>query len=160
MNIFVTHPDPIISAKNLDDKRAIKMILETAQMLSTAIHVNVDPLLAPYKVTHKNHPCSVWIRESNANYQWALDHMVALCGEYTIRFGKIHACERLIPIFKQNSTLMKSSDLTPFANCSRFKDIETILAYRLTMIAKWAEDEEKKRKARWTKTVPPSWYTP
>ena len=34
MNIFVTHPDPHISAKVLPDKHVVKMPLETCQMLS------------------------------------------------------------------------------------------------------------------------------
>ena len=75
MNIFVTHLDPVKCAQNLDDKRVIKMILESAQMLSTSI--NVSGGKGPYKTTHVNHPCSVWVRSSNANYYWLLNHFQA-----------------------------------------------------------------------------------
>ena len=34
MNIFVTNPDPHVSAKVLPDKHVVKMPLETCQMLS------------------------------------------------------------------------------------------------------------------------------
>lgn len=37
MNIFVVDEDPAICAEYLDDKRVVKMVLETAQMLSTAL---------------------------------------------------------------------------------------------------------------------------
>ena len=35
MNIFVTNPDPVVSAKALPDKHVVKMPLETCKMLST-----------------------------------------------------------------------------------------------------------------------------
>ncbi len=37
MNIFVTHPSPIQSARNLPDKHIVKMPLETCQMLAIII---------------------------------------------------------------------------------------------------------------------------
>lgn len=158
MNIFVTDLDPEVCAQNLDDKRVIKMVLESAQMLSTAM--NICGGKGPYKTTHVNHPCTVWVRTSRANYYWLLNHFLALCCEYTARYGKTHKCQDFFSKFNQNAHLIPNGDLTPFANCSRFKEIETILAYRLTMTAKWIEDEEKKRKARWTNSTPPPWWLP
>jgi hypothetical protein len=65
------------------------MILESAQMLSTAHHeYNSDR--AVYKTTHKNHPSTVWARECTSNYRWLYDHMVALGDEYTRRYHKTH----------------------------------------------------------------------
>ena len=159
MNIFVTDNSPIVSAVNLDDKRLIKMVLESAQMLSTAMHVVGAPN-PPYKKTHVNHPCSVWARTTRANYRWLMDHFNELCIEYWRRYGKIHKCFNHINTFITAESFMPTGDLMSFANCSRFKDIETIQAYKLTMIAKWTEDENKKRKARWTKNMPPNWFTP
>lgn len=61
MNIFVTDQCPIISAQALDNKRVIKIVMETAQLLSTAIFMNssvrYDHL---YKPTHQKHPCTIW----------------------------------------------------------------------------------------------------
>jgi hypothetical protein len=159
MNIFVTDSSPDVSARTLDDKRLIKMILESAQMLSTAMHLHgiSNP---PYKVTHKNHPCSIWVRKSRSNFRWLMDHFNELCCEYWRRYGKVHKCFNHINTFITAESSMPPGDLTSFANCSRFKEIETILAYRLTMIAKWTEDEEKKRKAKWTNSTPPTWFVP
>ena len=44
-----------------------------------------------YKSTHKNHPCTVWVRETRSNYLWAVAHWKALGDEYTKRYGKVHA---------------------------------------------------------------------
>jgi hypothetical protein len=65
------------------------MILETAQMLSTA-HLELDGIQMAYKSTHKNHPSTVWVRSSAAAYEWAYTHMMALGREYTRRYGKVH----------------------------------------------------------------------
>lgn len=97
MNLFTTSANPRTSAIDLPDKLVVKMILETAQLLSTA-HYEIDgatevegtPL---YRPTHRNHPSAVWVRASRDNYLWAFDHFVALCEEYTSRYGKTHATE-------------------------------------------------------------------
>ena len=97
MNLFATNFCPTSSAADMPDKLCVKMILETAQLLSTA-HYEIDgatevegtPL---YKPTHRNHPCAVWVRATADNYMWAFDHFVALCQEYTRRYGKRHATE-------------------------------------------------------------------
>src|SRR4029077_5191734 len=39
MNIFATSPDPIRSAQALDDFRLNKMIVESCQILSAALHI-------------------------------------------------------------------------------------------------------------------------
>jgi hypothetical protein len=77
MNIFATYSNAHDSAFALDDKRAIKMILESAQLMSTAIHLCGGK--APYKATHPNHPVSIWARQTNTNYWWLLEHYQALC---------------------------------------------------------------------------------
>lgn len=159
MNIFVTSDDPVECAQNLDDKRLVKMVLETAQLLSTAMHV-MGRTDAPYKKTHANHPCSIWTRASKGNYRWLENHFNALCNEYSLRYGKMHKCEALQMKFNFGRDSMPDGELTPFVNCSQFKDIETKLAYRLTMISKWTKDEENKRPPRWTKSMPPDWLIP
>jgi hypothetical protein len=97
MNIFFLHDSPVVSAQAMTNKHVVKMILETAQLLSTAHHVldseNTGFLEQLYKPTHKNHPSSIWTRESLANYDWLYRHFLALCKEYTFRYGKIHATE-------------------------------------------------------------------
>ena len=66
MNIFATNSDPALAAKFLDDKRVVKMCLESAQLLCTAVIECGGE--APYKSIHKNHPCSIWVRKSRSNY--------------------------------------------------------------------------------------------
>ena len=105
MNIFYLDRHPIKAAQMMCDKHVVKMILESAQMLSTAHRVLDGDEYADevglYKMAHKNHPSTIWVRSSLENYTWLYDHMVALMVEYTYRYGKHHATERLLqPLFK------------------------------------------------------------
>ncbi len=89
MNIFYLDKDPTEAARLQCDRHVVKMILETAQLLSTA-HVELDGEQVAYKATHKNHPSAVWVRESLDHYEWALYHLEALGREYERRYKKVH----------------------------------------------------------------------
>jgi hypothetical protein len=152
MNIFVTSTCPIKSAKFLDDKRCVKMILESAQMLSTAI--NFYGGKAIYKTTHVNHPSNVWCRTTRANWNWLFEHFIALCDEYTRRYGKVHKSYSLKDDLQSQSHLIPDGILTPFANCARNLDKgvdfttekDTTLAYQLYLSSRWDTD---KREPTW-----------
>lgn len=113
MNIFYISDCPIQAAKWMVDKHCVKMILESAQLLSTAHRLldgrmvygksktgrNVkryilddarEPVI--YAATHINHPSAVWTRTAIENYNWLYEHFFALGQEYTHRYGKIHKC--------------------------------------------------------------------
>lgn len=115
MNIFFLDENPRQCAEWMVDKHVVKMIVETAQLLSTA-HRVLDGLEVQlelekngkrrkkkvwvlddsrndilYACTHINHPSAVWTRESVENYNWLVDHLHALGQEYTYRYGKRHA---------------------------------------------------------------------
>lgn len=123
MNIFVTDVNPIIAAQSQHDRHIVKMILESAQMLSTACWEVTDfmnlvesctqpnrPALDNptsgnpnlYKSTHVNHPCNIWVREHFSHFGWLTIHMNALLAEYHHRFpGKTHACYRMGLLFAE-----------------------------------------------------------
>jgi hypothetical protein len=92
MNIFFLSFDARNAAEHHCDKHVVKMILETAQLLYSA-HWSLSRLALPqnaYKKTHVNHPCAVWARESGANYRWLCELGLALCDEFTFRYGGVH----------------------------------------------------------------------
>lgn len=146
MNLFVFDSCPSKSALWLDDVRKNKMLLESAQMLSTAVRFN-DPFtsLPVYKSAYVSHPCTRWVRSSRANFKWTLDWMISL-GEQ--KRGS-HKSLSLVPYFKQylENGSFRSDTLTPFANCARnlergvdFSYIDDVpKAYRLYMVERWKE---------------------
>jgi len=135
MNIFATDPCPIKCAQYLDDKRVVKMCLETAQILSTVCGEG-------YRPTHKNHPVVKWAKD---NYGWTLEHFMALSNEYYLRYGKIHKCNSLLKTFIDNRIETLG---TPFVNCTTYKHIPDVhMAYKLYLNDKWDTDKRE-----------PTWY--
>lgn len=94
MNIFYLDQDPRTAAEMHCDKHVVKMILESAQLLSTAHHILDGKKDGLYKPTHKNHPSAVWARSAESNYTWLHSLLHYLCAEYTARYGKVHKVKR------------------------------------------------------------------
>ena len=110
MNIFYLDRDPKIAAQLACDKHVVKMILESAQMLCTAHRVLDGDEPADhggmYKMVHKNHPSTIWTRTSEMNYQWHWRYFDSLLKEYTHRYGKHHATERLRWILRISPSIL------------------------------------------------------
>lgn len=148
MNIFVSDPCPVKSAKALDNRRVIKMILESTQLLSTAINFHGGS--APYKSTHINHPCSIWTRTSRSNAYWLISHLKALCSEYTNRYNKVHKCAGYIEELERMVNVIPNGQLTEFKNCTNFKHISDVFtAYQLALAEKWKQDSLKGYEPKW-----------
>jgi hypothetical protein len=162
MNIFYLHPDPKIAAQMACDQHVLKMVVETAQLLSTA-HRELDGDNVPdtlYKATHKNHPSAKWARESAANYAWTYEHFVALCEEYTHRYGKTHLTERKLRgvLATPPRGIQHGLWFQPPPQCmpDEYKRADTVEAYRA-----YYQSPEKQRFATWAKTRPaPCWFAP
>ena len=153
MNIFILHENPQIAATHSCDKHVVKMILESAQMLCAA-YPNGK---APYKRAFYNHPCTIWSRSSQANYQWLLDHAYALHAEYVERFDKIHRCLPVIDWCDANKAELQLPDigLTEFAQAmpDQYKDKSAVQAYRNYYLG------EKSKFAAWRTGKTPHWYS-
>ena len=157
MNIFALHSDPYRAAKMHCDKHVVKMILETAQLLSTAHH-ELDGEFALdglYKTTHKNHPSAKWVRESDTNYMWAWRLMQGLCAEYTARYGKIHATEtKMLDKLMNLPRNIPNGYQTPIPQCMpiEYKCDDVVQAYRNYYIG------AKKDIAVWKHGNYPEWW--
>ena len=160
MNIFYLDRDPKIAAQMMCDKHVVKMILESAQMLSTAHRVLDGDGYADrnglYKMAHKNHPSTIWVRSGYQNYKWLYDHMIALMNEYTYRYGKKHATERLNDPLSKPPMAFKNTFKTftdpPQCMPDYCKGEDTVLAYQNYYIL------EKSGFARWTKREMPVFF--
>jgi hypothetical protein len=148
MNIFAVSNCPRECAQFLDDKRVVKMCLETAQILSTALRLNGYEGDNVYKKTHQKHPVVLWAAETRLNFLWLIEHLQALCSEYTRRYGKNHKCESMILDFLLLADIIPQGFQTPFANCAAnqtkgisYKHVEDVnMAYRLYLNDRWDTD--------------------
>ena len=90
MNIFYIAPCPLTAASMQCDKHVGKMVLESAQMWCAAHHVLEGGAPVPYRLAHKNHPSTVWVRSNRKHYDWLYKHFQGLSEEYTDRYSKVH----------------------------------------------------------------------
>ena len=153
MNIFVLDLEPKKCAEYHMDKHAVKMILETAQLLCGVHWVTSSE--APYKLSHKNHPCSIWVRECYENYVWLCDLGMELCKEYSHRYGKRHKSQDIIEWCIVNKpNIRNNGDITPFALSmpDECKVGDTVESYRTYYI------KEKYKIATWKNREIPYWF--
>jgi len=109
MNIFFLDKDPVVAARMSCDKHVCKMIIESAQMLSTAHRIldgeeytdktkngrkikrwrlkNSNEEAVIYKASHIKHPSTVWVMQSAYNYRWLYLHMLELNEEFKKRYN-------------------------------------------------------------------------
>ena len=154
MNIFVLDYNPEVAAKMQCDKHVVKMPLETAQLLCSAFEQGV----APYKRTHFNHPCAIWTRTSSANFQWLVKHGLALCDEYTFRYGKVHKSRAVILWCLKNikKIAFLQKEKTHFVLCfdKKYQKENAVESYREYYRS------EKRKIATWNKNSnQPKWFS-
>ena len=170
MNIFVLDENPVDAAKAMDCVRVPKMVVESAQMMASALrrHGATDeqmPLTksgTPYKGGYHHHPCTVWAGDSEANFIWLARHAIELCVQYENRFGKVHACRDpihlmigLIFLFADKYPSPKAA-LTPFAQAmpDEYKDDDPVVAYRAYYMSKI----DSPGGVHYRHTSPPDWW--
>ena len=148
MNIFILSQDPHKAAQYMCDKHVVKLLLESAQMLSTVSG-------GPYKPTHANHPCTLWAGAARDNYHWLVEHALELCREYTYRYGRTHKCEPItLQLASPPPHIPRGG--TPFVQCmpDEFRHpTDPVAAYRAYY--------HSKTFAAWNRGRPaPSWWEP
>ena len=157
MNIFLLDWDVKKCAEYHCDKHVVKMILETAQLLCGVHHItNKVTDQVPYKLSHKNHPCSIWARESLTNYMYLCELGLELSKEYTYRYGKRHKSQDVIEWCVTNKAQICDKGLTKpaLAMPNDYKVEDVIQSYR-----NYYMSEEKQRIASWKKCrEKPVWY--
>ena len=178
MNIFYLDTKPDVCAEHHCDKHVVKMILEYAQLLSTAHRVldgtesvgisktgrKQTRFVLPdhresvlYSATHINHPSAAWVRQSKDHYIYLHRLLTYTCAEYTKRYGKVHKVQR--------DDIMSTLYIPPVALDNKRGFVEpppampdyckvagdSVASYRNYYI------KEKSRFATW-KTKAPQWY--
>lgn len=182
MNLFVLDPDPVIAAQLQCNKHVVKMIVESAQMLSTAhrmldgycekrpsksgkrtsnywVHPNEFMERELYRAVHHHHPCTVWTTKSSANYHWHYKHFIALCNEFEYRYDKKHATDlKLRNILKQLPTNIPQGNLTqmPLAMQSNPECMfpnDPVKSYRA-----FYQTKQERFKMEWKRRPIPEWF--
>ena len=106
MNIFVLDKDPAKAAQMMCDAHVCKMIVESAQLLSTHDRITgrfKEPNCL-YRPTHQSHPCRMCLCNAT-NREWLICHLNALLDEYSFRYRKIHKSSALFDMYYGNERI-------------------------------------------------------
>ena len=98
MNIFHLHKVPKVCAEYHCDKHVVIIILETAQMLSTAYRRNFGDWECDndlYKTAFPKHPMTIWVGDTGGNFYWSLRLLDELLNQYEKRYKKIHKSKKI-----------------------------------------------------------------
>ena len=153
MNIFVLSEDVKEAAEWHVDRHVVKMPLESAQMLCTALIINGCNDVV-YKPAHVKHPCTLCAAATRSNFEWLCRLGVELCSEYTYRYGREHASEKVIRSCHEKCSNIPAGVLTSFAQAMpiEYKGECAITAYRLYYV------KGKSHLASWKNRSKPCWF--
>ncbi len=154
MNMLVLSRDPAKAAEYHCDMHVKEMIEKTAQLLSS---VFTD---SEYRSAHveEDNPTCIWVKSSFENFCWLLEHALALCSEYTYRFGGHHPAEEIIEWCETGlvtvEAITPSKGITPFPQSlpDDVRHRNPVRAYRNYY------NKYLRANARWTKRNPPEWW--
>lgn len=184
MNLFTISNNPSFCIQSLDDVLLRKTILESAQILSTAIHVQKDEGIIEedipdclYKSYNAGEEHNVWARESQLNYRWTFYYLLAGLDELKYRFNDTHdAALRVVPYVSKYEKYFPNVPMTPFPrkfnqSYENYRELmempDTFRAYKEYLITKWNKNKEKIQKegkedkrifSGWTKREQPEFY--
>ena len=167
MNIFGLHFNPAVAPTQMYDVHLNKMLIESHQLLSFAIHRHGNPhslssdVLASPVTSYMRHPCTTWAALTGDNFYWLQLHATGLNRERIRRGGaKYHKTwyklvNLLSPFSRYGSREYDWQDATPlplafgdYQAMGRIKFARkrsqgasawsaTIYAYRCYYIHKW-----------------------
>jgi hypothetical protein len=179
LNIFYLSHDPAECARFHVNRHSTKMVLEYAQLLSTAHRVldgNMSVGLSDsgrkktsyilpdqrnnilYSATHINHPSAMWVRKTHQNYIWLTELLEELCCEYTYRYEKTHKVERdgLLKVLRTN--LPANIPIGPFtAPTPAMPDDVKVPGNSLASYRNYY-NKNKTHLADWKKRPVPQWF--
>lgn len=183
MNIFYLDEDLDKNAEYHVDSHVVKMPTEVTQMLTTAVWVdkflgfvpralnkeetaiiNAEKAKQPsieertftrFLPSHINHPCTIWVRSSRSNYEWAFNYCDALNSEYRFRYRhtinhKSYDTALALPEIEN----MPDLGITPRPTCmpDDYKEEDVVNSYRMYYMM------EKADFAVWKRRFKPPWW--
>ena len=96
---------------------------------------------------------TIWVGDTRDNFYWALCHAEELSKEYTMRYKKLHACQKIIDAIRElYPSLSSFKNITDPPQCmpDEFKQDDFVRAYRdyyIHKIGQW------KRPPKWFKSL-------
>ena len=152
MNIFALSNNPQEAAQMLCNKHVGKMLVESAQIICSAMFL-LGQEKTPYKPTHLKHPCVSWTASAPENMKWLYEHALELCKENFKRYGKMHKTQDVVLALRVPDCDSREHNPFVLAMPDKYKSSDAIQSYRNYYIG------EKSKFAKWEpKTQVPYWW--
>lgn len=153
MNIFVLDRNIRECARAHCDQHVHKMILESVQLLCTAL--SKKGFETPYRPTHAAHPCTLWVERSYDNFQWLAELATELNREYLFRYQRSQDHASIAVLSRIESFRYAADGLTDFAQA--MPDEYKVQGDAVTAYRRFYEGD-KASFARWTRRPAPTWW--
>lgn len=155
MQVFILDNDMQTSARYYTNKHVVKQPVEIAQILCTCLHIKGINDERLYKPTHPHHPWVKWCCEDWNNFGWLLVFYHFLSREYSFRYNKQHATNKIANLCWTVSyfPMPTISQHTPFPLCmpDQYKVDDVVQSYRNYYIG------EKSHLFQWKNRPKPEW---
>ena len=160
MNRFIIEESPQKIAQSLCDQHVVKMPLEEAQMLCTALWHHAPDYAEEknlYKPVHQKHPCTLWAMETSENFLFAYYLYSDMLLEYENRYCREHGAGKHFNSIMDGVKYIPEGDMTKHPQCfSGHDELKTdefypIKAYRAFY------NVDKVKFARYNYTNKPHW---
>ncbi len=181
MNLFYLDHDLDKCAEYHIDRHVTKMVLEAAQLLTTALWVDKyigyvprkltseelgvlkdvkratpsidNRVFTRYLSTHENHPSAIWVRSSLEHYYWTVNYANALNDEGMYRGYKSHASCTEVNRMPEPTRLPNVGWSTPtLAMPDQLKSDDAVASYRMFYML------DKAPFASWKRRGKPHWW--
>lgn len=158
MNIFYLDHNIEKCAQYHNDQHVRKQLIEYTQMLCTAMIMSGMP--APYRKTHYNHRCNVWVRENILHWRYLKLLVGELHKEYQYRFGKLHKSGIIAESLQEPNLPNRDWRNPPKAMPDYCKMPGTVESYRLYYNKEKVVFfvKEKEKPFTWTNRQKPDWW--
>lgn len=158
MNVFVTNLDAKQCALEHCHVHRNKMLIEYAQLLSSANHLLGKGNDSMYKITHQHHPSTKWVVSDAGNYTWLYDMWSELAALYAKHRGRQHkSYEKLKDVLRPTSDSKPSFKYSMLAMPDEYKSNDIAASYQNYLRSKFAEWRSRERPMKVEFDVVPQW---
>lgn len=134
-------------------RKDFKLVRDLKLYLKAEVPLEHQP---EWSLTHINHPCCIWTRETVSNYYWHARLMRGLLDQYTIRYEKKHKSETIWKwLDKYPPPGIKDAAITDYPICmpDAYKiSTNPVECYREYYL------KDKVRIAKWKNGKIPEWW--
>ena len=158
MNVFVTSLNAKQCALEHCHVHRNKMLIEYAQLLSSANHILGKGTDSMYKLTHQHHPSTKWVVSDAGNYAWLYSMWTELASLYAKHRGRQHkSYDKLHEVLKPKVDSKPNFNYSMLSMPDEYKSDDIASSYQNYLCSKFTEWRSRERPMKVEFDSVPSW---